>query len=212
MVHTLGKYEIQNTSCNASEFDPYTVERYRQFYKHFPANANKVLDVGCNTGKGGLALYEMDASLSLSGLDCSQKRLNILPHCYTEGIYGLSNEIPTQDNSFDVIVAGEFLEHLYPIDVDRTICEFQRVLIVGGRLILTTPNPHYIKNKLTGTSVYTYISHLTQHFPRLLKSRLMMHGFSNVRIFGSGKVSRYLGSRFPFRFLYGSYLVAADKY
>lgn len=212
MVQTLNQYEIQNTICNASEVDPFTIERYKQFYKYFPVNTNRVLDVGCNTGKGGFALNQIDSSLYLCGLDCSQERLSALPDCYTEKIHGLSNEIPTQDKCFDVIVAGEFLEHLYPIDVDRTICEFQRVLAIGGKLILTTPNPYYIRNKVFGTSVYTYVSHLTQHFPKILKSRLMMHGFSKIGVYGSGKVSRYLGSHFPFKFLYGSYLIVANKY
>jgi len=32
-----------------------------------------------------------------------------------------------------------------------------------------------------------------------------------VKVYGSGKVSRYLGSHFPVKAVYGSYLVLADK-
>jgi hypothetical protein len=39
-----------------------------------------------------------------------------------------------------------------------------------------------------------------------------MHGYSHVRIYGSGKASRYLGYYFPLRTLYGSYLITGDKY
>ena len=210
MVDLHKKYEVQNTQQDASEHDPFTLERYQQFFSFFPKGSVKVLDIGCNTGRGGVRLKELNPSLTLLGLDCAQERLDTLPECYSNRVYGLSTDIPIEDRSVDVIVAGEFLEHLYPADVDKTLCEFQRVLRIGGRLLLTTPNPSYIKNKLNGKSVYG-VSHLTQHFPKVLRLRLQMHGFSGVRIYGSGKVSRYVGWHFPLMAMYGSYLVLANK-
>jgi ubiquinone/menaquinone biosynthesis C-methylase UbiE len=204
------KYEQQNILQTGAETDTFTLERYEQFHKYFPARAKRVLDIGCNTGRGGLKLKEIDPSLSICGLDCVKKRLAELPDCYDERIYGLSTEIPAKDGEFDAVFAGEFLEHLYPSDVDKSICEFQRVLAIGGRLLLTTPNPYYLKHKLQKKSIYG-VSHLTQHFPSVLKHRLKMHGFSHVRIVGSGKVTRYLGYHFPLRTVYGSYLIFGDK-
>ncbi len=206
------KYEVKNVQQETSEHDPFTLERYEQFSKFFPKETLKVLDVGCNTGRGGARLKELKQTIALFGLDCVQERLDTLPKCYLQGIYGLATDIPIEDKFFNVIVAGEFLEHLYPIDVDKTLCEFQRVLKIGGRLLLTTPNPNYVKNKISKKSVYGFASHLTQHFPNILQHRLLMHGFSGVRIYGSGKVSRYLGWGFPIKIVYGSYLVVADKY
>jgi ubiquinone/menaquinone biosynthesis C-methylase UbiE len=211
MVKLHEKYEVQNAQQDVSEHDPFTRERYDQFFRFFPKEAVKILDVGCNTGRGGLRLKELNPNLTLLGLDCVQERLDALPECYSQGVYGLSTDIPIEDQSVDVIVAGELLEHLYPADVDKTLCEFQRILKIGGRLLLTTPNPHYIRSKLRGTSVYG-ISHLTQHFPKVLRFRLQMHGFSGVQIYGSGKVSRHVGWYFPLMAVYGSYLVVANKW
>jgi len=211
MVNRHEKYEAQNIQQAVSEHDPFTLERYEQFFNFFPKEAIKVLDVGCNTGRGGLRLKELNPNLTLLGLDCVQERLDALPECYSQKVYGLSTDIPIEDRVVDVIVAGEFLEHLYPADVDKTLCEFQRVLKIGGRLLLTTPNPNYIKSKITGASVYGS-SHLTQHFPKVLRFRLQTHGYSGVKIYGSGKVSRYLGWYFPLMAVYGSYLVLANKY
>lgn len=211
MVNLHKKYEVQNVQQTISEHDPFTLKRYEQFLRFFQQGAVKVLDVGCNTGRGGLRLKELNPNLELFGLDCVQERLDVLPECYSQRVYGLSTDIPIEDRLIDVITAGEFLEHLYPIDVDKTLCEFQRVLKIGGRLLLTTPNPNYLKNKIRGTSVYG-ISHLTQHFPEVLRFRLRMHGFSGVKIYGSGKVSQYLGQHFPLMSMYGSYLVVANKY
>lgn len=204
------RYEVINKQQDVSESDPFTSDRYSQFSKYLPLNSKAILDVGCNTGRGGDQLKKLKSTIRLSGLDCVEDRLDRLPDSYEEKLNGLSTSIPADDGTYDAIVAGEFLEHLYPADVDGTLWEFQRVLKVGGRLLMTTPNPNYIKNKIKHLSVYS-VSHLTQHYPRVLSLRLKMAGFSNVRVLGSGKVSRYLGYHFPLLSAYGSYLVMGDK-
>lgn len=205
------KYESQNSQQYCSEKDSFTLERYEQFYKFIPNEFKTILDVGCNTGRGGKHIYEKDKKLNLFGLDCVQQRLDKLPECYSKKICSLSTNIDIEDCSIDAIIGGEFIEHLYPSDVDKTLCEFQRILKIGGKLLLTTPNPNYLKSRIKKESIYG-ISHLSQHFPKLLRSRLMMHGFSNIRIYGSGKASRYLGFNFPIKFLYGSYLITGIKF
>ena len=205
------QYEAQNIGQAYSEEDPFTTERYEQFFRFLPRGARSVLDVGCNTGRGGARLHELAPRLEIGGLDCVQHRLDALPACYTQKVYGLSTEIPLEDKSLDAIVAGEFIEHIYPNDVDRTLGEFQRVLKVGGRLLMTTPNPRYLKNLLTKLTVYQEPSHVSQHYTDTMRFRLRLHGFARVRVYGSGKVTRYLGVYFPLKMLYGSYLVTGDK-
>ncbi len=46
--------------------------------------------------------------------------------------------IPYPDDSFDVVSAGEVIEHIY--DPDRLLAETRRVLRPGGHVVLTTPN------------------------------------------------------------------------
>ena len=53
--------------------------------------------------------------------------------------------------------------------------------------------------------------HVSQHYPHILKLRLKMHGFSNIKIRGTGKGSKYLGPYFPI-WIYGSYLISATKF
>ena len=209
MSDSLQKYASQNLEQHISESDPFTVERYEQFHAFMPKGARAILDVGANTGRGGQRLAELDG-YEITALDCVQSRLDALPKSYHSAICGLTNTIPADDRSFDAVLAGEFLEHLYPSDVDPTLCEFQRVLKIGGRLLMTTPNPDYIRLKLGGGTVYG-VSHLTQHWPHILKNRLALHGFSRVKVYGSGKVSRYLGYYVPAMMLYGSYLIVGDK-
>jgi ubiquinone/menaquinone biosynthesis C-methylase UbiE len=210
MATTLEKYELYNLAQPVSEEDPFTVERYEQFHRYMPEGAISVLDVGAGLGRGGARLAELNPKYKLSAVDVVKSRLDRLPRCYENAVLGSSAKIPIDDNSLDVVVAGEFIEHLYPADVDPTICEFQRILKVGGRLMMTTPNPASLKLRLSRGTIYT-VSHLTQHWPQDMKMRLRMHGFSRIKLIGSGKATRYLGSRFPILSAYGSYLVIGDK-
>jgi predicted SAM-dependent methyltransferase len=129
---------------------------------------------------------------------------------YEEGVHGYSTKIPNEDGTYDAVVAGEFIEHIYQADVDQTLGEIFRVLKIGGRFLLTTPNPGDIKRRMRGQSILGG-AHVSQHFPDTLKLKLRMAGFSRVKVYGSGKVTRYLGSGFPL-FVYGSYLAIGDKF
>lgn len=118
--------------------------------------------------------------------------------------------MPFADDEFDAVLMGEFIEHLYPHDVDPLLFEVQRILRVGGRVLLTTPNPRSWKKQLLRETVYT-TSHLSQHYPDTLKLRLRMSGFNRVAIRGSGKSTRFIGSKIPLLGLYGSFLIHGEK-
>lgn len=201
-----------NRAQQQSETDRFTAGRYKQFVRHFPPNTRDVLDVGCNTGRGGPVVKALVPAVRLTGIDCVPERVAALdPLVYSESICGYANQIPLASDSFDAIVAGEFLQALPPNQVDVTLCEFFRLLRPRAVLLLTTPNPHYLRNKFNGTSVLGG-AHLSQHYPESLRRRLRDIGFSGVRVRGSGLVSSVVGERFPFRSVYGSYLVRARKW
>ena len=210
MSSKLEKYADENSAQTVAIEDGFSLERYGQFARHLPAGTTDVLDVGCAEGRGGQELKRLRPEIRLSGLDCVSERLEMLPEPYSRRILGLTNEIPEPDRSFDAIVAGEFLEHLYPADVDPTLCEFQRILAIGGTLLMTTPNPYSLRMRKRKGTVYG-TAHLTQHFPQVLKSRLMLHGFSQVKIFGSGQATRLFGEWMPILSVYGSYLIIGKK-
>lgn len=211
----LARYRQRNRDQMGAEHDDFTVERYGQMARHLSrdraASRGVVLDVGSSIGCGGARLTARWPDATVIGLDVVGERLAGLPDAYLSGICVLADALPLPDRCVDSVVAGELIEHLAASDVDPVLCEFQRVLRVGGRLILTTPNPGYLKNRLTGASVVDNPAHLTQHDASVLRFRLRMHGFRRIRVRGTGRVSRYLGSRFPLRCVYGSYLMTADK-
>ena len=213
MPHNESDLVAANRGQSSSEVDDFTKERYGQFVRHLSPNAKAVLDVGCNTGRGGAVLRRLLPGLKIDGLDCVQERLDaIADEIYDRRICSFTNAVDLESGSYDAIVAGEFLEHVPPEQVYSTLCEFFRLLRLRGRLMMTTPNPRFLKNRLRNLSVLLDPSHLTQHYPERLGKRLMDVGFSNIAVLGSGRMSRKLGEKFPFLPVYGSYLILATKW
>lgn len=204
-------YATRNELQVGSESDPFTESRYQQFARHLPPGPLSVLDVGCNTGRGGSALKAARPDIQIFGLDLLQSRLDRLPKdIYAGTVCGSATQIPAEDESFDAVVAGEFIEHLLPIDAHRFVADVFRVLKVRGRILLTTPNPGDLKMRLRGGTCLGG-AHLSQHHTDTLRTVLRMYGFNRVRTRGSGKVSWYLGEHFPLMGIYGSFLAVGEK-
>ncbi len=207
----MNTYAELNEAQVLSELDGFTEKRYRQFAGSLNPGTHTVLDLGCNTGRGGAVLKRLDPTLELIGLDVVPSRIDRLPKdVYSSAVCGSCVQIDLPDRSVDAIVAGEFIEHLQESDVLLTLRECYRILRPHGSLLLTTPNPGYLKLKLNGHSVLGG-PHLSQHYPKDLKLTLQEVGFSEVRIMGSGRMTRLLGAHCPILALYGSYLAKAFR-
>lgn len=201
-----------NREQGAANVDGFTETRYEQFSSWLQLGTSRVLDVGAGTGRGGAVLKRNFPEIFLSGLDCVPERVELIPEgIYDEKICAFADQVPVENRSIDAIVAGEFLEHVPSDKVDATLCEFFRILKLKGTLLLTTPNPGYIKNRFKGLSVMLDPCHVSQHFPSALKHRLQYIGYSHIHVRGSGQVSKMLGTKLPLP-LYGSYLVRAVKW
>lgn len=195
-----------------SENDPFTIGRYQQFLGWLPRDCVAVVDAGCNTGRGGAVLKQRYPSLNLTGIDFIPERIGALDRTiYSDARCSPLHQTGLPNRSFDAVVAGEVIEHIAPEMVDVVLAEWFRILRLKGRIILTTPNPGSLRFRYHGWSVLLEESHLSQHAPKLLTQRLQMLGFRNIRLRGSGRISKYIGTRWPM-FAYGSYLAVAEKW
>ncbi|QJD79856.1 class I SAM-dependent methyltransferase [Spirosoma rhododendri] len=195
-----------------SETDSFAVERYAQFMRHFAPDAIHVLDVGCNTGRGGQLLKQQRSHLRLCGIDLLEDRIRrVPPGIYERLIADSATALPFDDNTFDTIVAGELVEHIPASELPGMLREFHRVLTPGGRVLLTTPNPHSYLVNIRRHDVFADPSHVNIMAVPVLLDHLCQSGFSSNRVTGSGKVTRHLGERFPLFNVYGSYLTISQK-
>jgi SAM-dependent methyltransferase len=103
----------------------------------FAGNGTRVLDVGCNDGSVGALLIKKDNEVF--GIEASptvaelavKKGLKVLTADLEKGF-------PFEDAFFDVVMAGEIIEHIS--DTDFLIEEVKRVLKHDGIFVLSTPN------------------------------------------------------------------------
>lgn len=200
-----------NRAQGGSETDTFTEPRYRHLARYLPPDCRDLVDIGCGTGRGGRVLTRLRPILRITGVDCVPERLARLDAAvYPATVCGCVPPLGLPDTSCDAVVAAEFIEHVPDAVVDAALREFRRVLRPGGRLLLTTPNPGYLLNRFTGRSVLDDPAHCSAHAPADLARRLSAAGFAPIRIRGTGRVSRFLGERFPCLAVYGSYLAVAE--
>src|SRR5581483_1040577 len=104
----------------------------------------RVLDLGCRYG----ALSRVYApGNDVVGMDVDREALARAAELGIETRWGDAGEpLPLPDASFDVVAAGELLEHL-PMP-DRTVAEARRVLRPSGWLVGSVPNAYQLKNRL----------------------------------------------------------------
>lgn len=111
---------------------------YRYAFACRFVKGKRVLDIACGEGYGAAALEKAGAA-RVSGVDVSEAAC-----AHARGKYGIdarngtAEQIPLGDGSVDVVVSFETIEHVpHP---DRFLNECVRVLVPGGRLIISTPN------------------------------------------------------------------------
>ena len=104
----------------------------------------RVLEVAC--GRGGFVTELAGAAARVTGCDFSFSALCVARRKIAEAssdspvalVHGDVRQLPFADDSFDVIVSCETIEHVP--DVRMAILEMHRVTRPGGKLFLTTPN------------------------------------------------------------------------
>ena len=119
-------------------------ERADLFRKYVGGPGRRVLDVGCRSGALTRAYLHGN---DVVGIDVDRwaldeaARLGIETH-WADAEQGL----PFEDETFDVVVAGELLEHVR--DPAALVREARRVLRPGGTFVGSVPNGFRLKNRL----------------------------------------------------------------
>lgn len=103
-------------------------------------NLNKILDLGCGTGKHSIFLAEKGFSvyatdISLSGLEITKKKAGLLKLDNISFRQHDMRNIPFSDNFFDAVICIWTIYHGTLPEIFKTVNEIHRVLIPGGMVI-----------------------------------------------------------------------------
>ena len=113
------------------------LQRYWQRGRHrvitgLAQGFDRILDVGCGSSR---ILASIPA---MTGLDVQLHKLRYARRLGNQLVHGSIFDLPFADASFDCLICSEVIEHI-PAE-EKAFDELSRVLKIGGRLILGTPD------------------------------------------------------------------------
>ena len=117
-------------------------------FKKYNLNHNgSMLDVGCGEGRHIFGVMQEYPMMKCFGLDMDEYSLKKAEEGYSyfesisevgaEFIKGSAYSLPFPDNTFDLIVCSEVLEHLH--EYNDAVIEINRVLKPGGKFFASVP-------------------------------------------------------------------------
>jgi SAM-dependent methyltransferase len=124
------------------------------------APGRRVLDAASGEGYGSGVLKAAGAD-TVTGVDIDPKCVDHARGRHdAEFVVSDVAELPFEDDSFDLVVSFETIEHV--ADARRVLAEFRRVLTPDGILLVSTPNKHeYLTDNEFHTIEFTHAEFLS---------------------------------------------------
>ena len=186
-----------------SEAPLYEIPVRKEYLLKEIGRGKRVLDLGCLGGQISKLIKEQNNEVF--GIEINPKAAELAEkRGIRVKLFDLNDGIPFEDAFFDVVNAGEIVEHIY--DTKFLFSEINRVLKPGGLLIFTTPNLNSLGNRfrvLTGGYLSSLGAFPDDHFGDHIRvfnvpkiRELCAHtGFAIVDIVGVPAMTRNLGYR-----------------
>ncbi|WP_053359986.1 class I SAM-dependent methyltransferase [Clostridium butyricum] len=142
-----------------------------------------VLDIACGTGYGSALLAQK--AKYVYGIDISKEAINYCNETYIKDnlsyFEGSIDKLELEDNSVDVIISFETIEHVNGKLQEEFLIEIKRVLKNDGILIISTPD----KKIYSDIPKYHNEFHIKEFYREEFKE-FLSKAFNNVNIFNQG--------------------------
>jgi ubiquinone/menaquinone biosynthesis C-methylase UbiE len=160
----------------------------RHFMSVAPLEGMRILEVGAGTGRDGLFMANMGASVV--SLDYSLSSLGIIREQIPEGVAidlccADAFSLPFYDDTFDLVFHQGLLEHFR--NPEDMIEEHHRVLRPGGYILVDVPQKYHYYTVLKKMLIMLgrwFAGWETQYSPRELETMLKRSGFRIVTTYG----------------------------
>ena len=198
--------------------DPIRIQKAAKFVRAQFSSVRGITLLECGVAKGGLADTLKNEGARCFGVDINPRYINGVEVRQAD----LNLGFPKFDAAFDVIFAGEVMEHLF--DDEKFIKSARAILKQDGVLILTVPNLVFGGNRLRMlfgmTPTFAYAPYHYHMYTRsTLENLLRRNGFeisdftSSHVLFSTrrnkfGRIFEILGDLFP---SFGAHLIVCAK-
>ena len=178
---------ISSSRVNSSQKEPEAVFLLRKAYiqkiirEHFPSDKNiQILDLGC--GEGAFIYYLSQAGYNnVYGVDASAEQVALAHACGISQVEQLdiNDYLSTAgDESADVVLLMDVLEHFQRQELFDILDEVLRILRPGGEIIAHVPNA----SGIFGMQVlYGDLTHELAFTPKSAQQLLTTTGFQRVK-------------------------------
>jgi len=145
----------------------------------------KILDIGCYDGAMLEALKSITKDIDYTGVDADLIALTIASNRGAKIIH-LNFEtatLPFRDNSFDIVIMGEILEHLR--NPAKLMEQTKAVLKPGGKILISLPNECTLYHRLKmllgkGVDGTGFKAGYHLHFPTIQQNRDFVLTYFNI--------------------------------
>ena len=169
-----------------SRFQRYRVAKVLEI--HAPKPTDRVADLGCGWGTFGFALAGRVAEIvgidfSEKAIEGCRKRLAQSPIAGLRFLCADAGDTGLEGQRFDMVIAADLFEHLYPDDSARVAGEAFRLLAPGGRFATWTPHRGHLLEVLKNRDIILKrdVSHVDYKSMAEMKRLLSDAGFAIER-------------------------------
>jgi SAM-dependent methyltransferase len=169
------------------ELQPPDWELRRDFLIGGVRPGDRVLDLGSGAGYFTAALAA--AGARPVGAEVAQAAISRARAAHPDldfRLVPIDGPLPFEDNSFELVWSSEVIEHV--ADTARWLSEVRRVLVPGGRLLLTTPSHGRLRLALQGVEPFSEPlgDHLHLYTRRSVRDLLAAFGFAEITVTAAG--------------------------
>lgn len=171
-----------------SPFQRYRIAKVLEI--HTPGPSDRVVDLGCGWGTFDFALADrvgeiVGVDFSERAIEFCERRLAEDPRDNLRFLRADAGDTGLEEGAYDVVLAADLFEHLYPEDSARVAREAWRILGPGGRFVTWTPHRGHILEVLKNRDIVLRrdVSHVDYKSMSTMTSLLTDAGFEIDRAY-----------------------------
>lgn len=171
-----------------SPFQRYRIREVLDIYP--PMSGQRVVDLGCGWGTFAFELSRrvdrvVGVDFSEKSIELCRSRLQEDPRDNLTFLCADAGDTGLESGAWDLVIAADLFEHLYPDDSVRVVEEAFRILKPGGRFSIWTPHRGHILEVLKNRGILLErdVSHVDYKSMERMKAMMEDAGFGIERAY-----------------------------